>query len=74
MLEGREWLSGSFSIADIMTADVLRLPDRFDALAEYPACLARATARQAFVKAHADQIAHFAAAERAHQVKRPVLT
>ena len=47
-------------------ADVLRLVDRFDGLANYPACrayLARATARPAFVKAHADQMAHFAAAD-----------
>lgn len=62
----REWLAGSFSIADILMADVLRLVNRFDGLAEYPACrdyVARATARPAFVKAHADQMAHFAAAD-----------
>jgi len=65
VLAGREWLAGSFSVADILMADVLRLVDRFDGLAEYPACrdyIARATARPAFVKAHADQMAHFAAA------------
>ena len=63
---GREWLAGSFSIADIHMADVLRLVDRFDRLADHPACrdhVARATARPAFVKAHADQMAHFAAAD-----------
>lgn len=63
---GREWLAGSFSIADILMADVLRLVDRFDGLAEYPACrayLLRATSRPAFIKAHADQMAHFAAAD-----------
>ena len=46
-------------------ADVLRLVDRFDDLANHPslrAYVARATARPAFVKAHADQMAHFAAA------------
>jgi glutathione S-transferase len=67
VLSSREWLAGSFSVADILMADVLRLVDRFGALAEYPAChayVARATARPAFVKAHADQIAHFAAADR----------
>jgi glutathione S-transferase len=67
VLAGREWLAGSFSVADILMADVLRLVDRFDGLAEYPACrdyIARATARPAFVKAHADQMAHFAAADR----------
>ena len=62
----REWLAGSFSVADILMADVLRLVDRFDGLATYPACrdyVARATARPSFVKAHADQMAHFAAAD-----------
>jgi glutathione S-transferase len=38
VLAGREWLAGSFSVADILMADVLRLVDRFDGLAEYRAC------------------------------------
>ena len=66
VLAGREWLAGTFSVADILMADVLRLVDRFDGLAKYPACrdyVARATARPSFVKAHADQMAHFAAAD-----------
>ena len=66
VLGGGEWLVGSFSVADILMADVLRLVDRFDGLANYPACRAyvtRATARPAFAKAHADQMAHFAAAD-----------
>ena len=66
VLAGREWLAGSFSVADILMSDVLRLVDRFDGLAGYPACrdyVARATARPSFVKAHADQMAHFAAAD-----------
>jgi glutathione S-transferase len=66
VLAGREWLAGSFSIADILMADVMRLVDRFDGLAGYEACrryVARATARPAFAKAHADQLAHFAAAD-----------
>ena len=66
VLAGGEWLAGSFSVADIMMADVLRLVDRFDGLKEYPACrsyVMRATARPSFVKAHADQMAHFAAAD-----------
>jgi glutathione S-transferase len=45
---------------------VLRLVDRFDGLAKFPACRAyveRATARPAFKKAHADQMKHFAAAD-----------
>jgi glutathione S-transferase len=66
VLADREWLAGPFSIADIALADALRLIARFDGLAEYGACqayLARATARPAFRKAHADQLAHFAAAD-----------
>src|SRR5690606_4724466 len=58
-----DWLSSSFSVADILMADVLRLVDSFDGLAEYPTCrgyVARATARPAFVKAYTDQLAHFA--------------
>ncbi|MGM0906428.1 MAG: glutathione S-transferase family protein [Pseudomonadota bacterium] len=61
-----EWLANTFSVADIVMADVLRLIDRFDGLEEYPVCRAyveRATARPAFIKAHKDQIAHFAAAD-----------
>ncbi len=61
-----QWLAGAFSIADIMMADVLRIVGRFDGLKDYPACRAyveRATARAAFKKAHADQLAHFAAAD-----------
>lgn len=61
-----DWLAQDFSIADIAMADVLRLIDRFGGLAGHPACrayLARAIARPAFAKAHADQIAHFAAAD-----------
>lgn len=67
VLTEREWLAGDFSIADILMADVLRLVARFDGLAEFPAChayVARATTRPFFIKAHADQMAHFAAADR----------
>jgi len=67
-LQGRDWLAGDFSVADILMADVLRFADRFDGLAECPACrdyLARATARPGFVKAHDDQIAHFEAGDAA---------
>ena len=66
ILAEREWLAGAFSIADIVMADALRAVDRFDGLAAHPACrayVARATARPAFVKAHADQLAHFVAAD-----------
>lgn len=66
VLADREWLEGGFSIADILMADVLRVADRFDGLSEHRACrayVARATERPSFVKAHADQLAHFAAAD-----------
>jgi glutathione S-transferase len=66
VLSEREWLAQTFSVADIVMADALRLVDRFDGLSDHPACrdyLARATSRPAFVKAHADQMAHFAAAD-----------
>jgi glutathione S-transferase len=69
VLAGREWLvAGRFTVADLLMADVLRPIDRFDGLANYPACrayVARATARPAFVKAYDDQMAHFAAADAA---------
>lgn len=68
VLAGREWIAGAFSVADIVMADVLRLVDRFDGLADHPTCrayVARATTRPSFVKAYADQMAHFAAADRA---------
>jgi glutathione S-transferase len=66
VLAEREWLTGTFSVADILMADVLRLVDRFDGLADYPGCrayVARAVERPAFSKALADQMAHFAAAD-----------
>lgn len=58
----QDWLAGRFSVADILMADVLRLVDRFEGLADFPearAYVARATARPAFSKAYRDQIAHF---------------
>jgi glutathione S-transferase len=66
VLEGREWLAGQFSVADILMSDAIRLVDRFDGLKDHPACRAyveRATARPAFRKAHDDQMAHFAKAD-----------
>lgn len=68
VLAGCEWLAGTFSVADILMADVLRLVDRFDGLAKFPACrayVARAKARRAFAKAYSDQMNHFAAADAA---------
>lgn len=66
VLKRREWLGESFSVADILMADVLRLIDRFDGLADYPACggyVARATERPCFVTSYKDQMAHFAAGD-----------
>jgi len=66
VLAEREWLTQAFSIADIAMADALRLIDRFDGLAQHPACRAykvRATSRPAFEKAYADQMGHVAAAD-----------
>jgi len=66
VLAQREWLAGGFSVADILMADVLRVIDNFNGLADSPAArayVARATARPAFHKAHADQMAHFAKAD-----------
>jgi glutathione S-transferase len=68
VLATREWLAGSFSIADIMMADALRLLDRLGRLSKHAGCrgyVARATARPAFIKARDDQLAHFAAADAA---------
>ncbi|HWA89175.1 MAG TPA: glutathione S-transferase family protein [Rhizomicrobium sp.] len=66
VLAGCEWLAGQFSIADIAMSDALRFVDRFDGLKQHPACkdyVERATARPAFKKAYADQMAHFAAGD-----------
>ncbi|MBS2020249.1 MAG: glutathione S-transferase family protein [Deltaproteobacteria bacterium] len=66
VLAKRQWLAGPFSIADILMADVLRVVDRWGGLTKHRACgdyVARATARPAFRKAHADQLAHFAAGD-----------
>ena len=71
VLAAHEWLAGTFSVADILMSDVLRVVDSQGGLADSPACrayVARATGRPAFAKAHADQIAHFAAADKARGV------
>ncbi len=69
VLVSREWLvAGRFTVADLLMADVLRQVNRFDGLANYPAChayVARMTARPAFLKAYDGQMAHFAAADAA---------
>jgi glutathione S-transferase len=66
VLAKKEWLAGTFSVADILMADVLRLVDRFDGLAKHPICksyLARATGRPCFQKAYTDQIQFFVDAD-----------
>lgn len=66
VLAEREWLAaGRFTAADLLMADVLRV-GLLRKHGERPASeeyVARVTARPAFAKAHADQLAHFAAAD-----------
>jgi glutathione S-transferase len=66
VLAGREWLVGDrFTAADLIMADVLRLGE-LRQRGERPASEAyveRVTARPAFLKAHADQLALYAAAD-----------
>lgn len=61
-LGSREWLAGPFSVADIAMATVLREAQDTDLLTERPvlaAYLERATARPAFARALAAQLAAF---------------
>lgn len=66
ILSEREWLAaGRFTVADLLMADVLRI-DKVRAFGNRPtteAYIARVTSRPAFKKAHADQLAQFAAAD-----------
>ncbi|MGE0408613.1 MAG: glutathione S-transferase family protein [Amphiplicatus sp.] len=66
ILRERDWLAANrFTVADLIMADVLRVSD-VRAHGDRPATEAyveRLTARLAFRKAHADQIAHFSAAD-----------
>ncbi|RNF35216.1 glutathione S-transferase family protein [Paracoccus methylarcula] len=66
-LADRDWLTGSsFTVADLLMADILRAPaangllDDLPKLAEY---LERATSRPAFTRAMADHMAHWHAAD-----------
>jgi glutathione S-transferase len=63
----QEWLAaGRFTVADLLMADVLRIP-KVRSFGDRPATeayVARMTDRPAFKKARADQIAHFEAADR----------
>ena len=66
VLATREWLAaGRFTVADLLMADVLRVPS-IRSFGDRPVTAAyvnRITARPAFLKAHAEQIAQFAAAD-----------
>lgn len=66
ILREQEWLAaGRFTIADLLMADVLRIPD-IRSYSDRPATeayVARVTDRPAFKKAQADQIALFEAAD-----------
>lgn len=66
VLAEREWLAaGRFTIADLLMADVLRVP-LVRAFGDRPASeayVARVTDRPAFRKAHADQVRQFEAAD-----------
>lgn len=67
VLGDREWLAADrFTVADLLMADVLRV-SKLRAFGDRPASEAyvvRITERPAFNKARADQLAHFAAADR----------
>jgi glutathione S-transferase len=67
VLGEREWLVGDrFTVADLLMADILRVA-KVRSFGDRPATesyVARITERPAFRKAHADQMAHFAAADR----------
>jgi glutathione S-transferase len=67
-LAARDWLAaGRFTVADLLMADVLRVPDvrKFGSRPATEAYVARVTDRPSFRKAHADQMAHFEAADKA---------
>ncbi len=67
VLSERQWLAANrFTVADLLMADVLRVPlvRAHGARPATEAYIKRITGRPAFLKAHADQIAHFAAADK----------
>jgi glutathione S-transferase len=66
VLMEREWLAaGRFTVADLLMADVLRVVKvrSFGKRTATEAYVARITERPSFKKAHADQMAHFAAGD-----------
>jgi glutathione S-transferase len=66
VLNERQWLAADrFTVADLLMADVLRVP-KVRSCGDRPATekyVARVTDRPSFKKARADQLAHFAAAD-----------
>lgn len=73
VLAEREWLAADrFTVADLLMADVLRIP-AVRASGDRPATeafVARITQRPAFMKARADQLAHFEAGDRSRDQRR----
>lgn len=66
VLANRDWLvDGRFTVADLLMADVLRIPDvrKFAESPTIEAYIDRACDRPAFRKAYADQLAHFSEAD-----------
>ena len=76
LLSEREWLAaGRFTVAELLMADVLRIPE-VRSFGERPATEAyvtRATNRAAFKKARADQIRHFEAADASLQKRGRII-
>lgn len=73
VLGEREWLAADrFTVADLLMADVLRVPEvrSFGDRPASEAYVARVTNRPAFEKAHADQMAQFEAADAARAPER----
>jgi len=72
VLKQREWLAADrFTVADLLMADVLRVAKvrSFGDRAATESYVKRITERPSFKKAHADQMAHFAAAD---QIRKEV--
>jgi glutathione S-transferase len=73
VLGERQWLAaGRFTVADLLMADVLRIPDvrAFGHRPATEAYVSRVTGRESFRKAHADQIGHFESADRQRTKER----
>lgn len=72
VLKERQWLvADRFTVADLLMADVLRVA-KLRSFGDRPAAeayVARVTDRPAFRKAHADQMAHFAAGDEQRATK-----